>query len=148
MTCYCGGIWSSAANNSILLGSHIERSQHFKVHIDVIFKGHCNPPGLHDLGRRRQHIPSKHLEHITVLSCCAMSYPRKVSVPDKCSLSIATWLNVWVCNILEHCVKKLLLRILLLVCHWSNWHVHFWGRINSLKWEDYFRNCTKFAAQC
>jgi hypothetical protein len=47
-----------------------------------------------------------------VLSCCVMSYPRKVSVPDKCSLSIANWLNVWVCNILEHCVKKLFLHIL------------------------------------
>jgi hypothetical protein len=58
---------------------------------------------------------NKYLQNIwnilTMLCCCAMSYPRMASVPDKCSLSVATWLNVWVCNVLEHCVKKLFVHL-------------------------------------
>jgi hypothetical protein len=64
MRCYCGGFCSSAAD-CILMGSQIKRSQYFKVYTVIIFKGHSTLPGLHDLGRRRQHVPSKHLEHIT-----------------------------------------------------------------------------------
>jgi len=113
---------------SVVVGSHIKRSQHFKVHTAVIFKGHCTLPDsmtLEDESKDEGNTCLQTLWNILLLSCCAMSYTRMVAVPDKCSLSNATWLNVRVCDILEHCVKKLFLHILLLVCQWSNLNVHF-----------------------
>jgi hypothetical protein len=88
-----------------------------------------------------------YLQNIWNISLC---YPVvRCHIPEWCQYLISVlrqvlpgWLYGYIHNILEHCVKKLFLHILLLVCHRSNWHVHFWGRLYTLKWEGYFRNCT------